>query len=296
MMDFIYELYQNDNFVLYLTIALVILIILFVLVLIFGKRDQKLEETRKLQKIEVDNAFKEEKKDPVKLESANSKTESEELEIPKKAKSIFDDTQVLPISKEPETNSLESRDEKDENVEVTSFKPAEETKKDLEPLKEEKVSKPKPLIDIEEESKPINLEQLEKNSFDDISLDLEKELSELESIKKEFNDIELPESKKEIVKEEAPKEETKKENKPYKSGPQVFSSVFVNKEKDEEKQVVAKSDIKKDERPKVNLFTIQDDEEEIELPSLKSEHKEEKKEPAKNFSFDDINGETYNIK
>ena len=291
MMDFIYELYQNDNFVLYLTIALVILIILFVLVLIFGKRDQKLEETRKLQKIEVDNAFKEEKKDPVKLESANSKTESEELEIPKKAKSIFDDTQVLPISKEPETNSLESRDEKDENVEVTSFKPAEETKKDLEPLKEEKVSKPKPLIDIEEESKPINLEQLEKNSFDDISLDLEKELSELESIKKEFNDIELPESKKEIV-----KEETKKENKPYKSGPQVFSSVFVNKEKDEEKQVVAKADIKKDERPKVNLFTIQDDEEEIELPSLKSEHKEEKKEPAKNFSFDDINGETYNIK
>ena len=191
MMDFIYELYQNDNFVLYLTIALVILIILFVLVLIFGKHDQKLEETRKLQKIEVDNAFKEEKKDPVKLESANSKTESEELEIPKKAKSIFDDTQVLPISKEPETNSLESRDEKDENVEVTSFKPAEETKKDLEPLKEEKVSKPKPLIDIEEESKPINLEQLEKNSFDDISLDLEKELSELESIKKEFNDIEL---------------------------------------------------------------------------------------------------------
>ena len=291
MMDFIYELYQNDNFVLYLTIALVILIILFVLVLIFGKHDQKLEETRKLQKIEVDNAFKEEKKDPVKLESANSKTESEELEIPKKAKSIFDDTQVLPISKEPETNSLESRDEKDENVEVTSFKPAEETKKDLEPLKEEKVSKPKPLIDIEEESKPINLEQLEKNSFDDISLDLEKELSELESIKKEFNDIELPESKKEIV-----KEETKKENKPYKSGPQVFSSVFVNKEKDEEKQVVAKTDIKKDERPKVNLFTIQDDEEEIELPSLKSEHKEEKKEPAKNFSFDDINGETYNIK
>lgn len=296
MMDFIYELYQNDNFVLYLTIALVILIILFVLVLIFGKHDQKLEETRKLQKIEVDNAFKEEKKDPVKLESANSKTESEELEIPKKAKSIFDDTQVLPISKEPETNSLESRDEKDENVEVTSFKPAEETKKDLEPLKEEKVSKPKPLIDIEEESKPINLEQLEKNSFDDISLDLEKELSELESIKKEFNDIELPESKKEIVKEEAPKEETKKENKPYKSGPQVFSSVFVNKEKDEEKQVVAKADIKKDERPKVNLFTIQDDEEEIELPSLKSEHKEEKKEPVKNFSFDDINGETYNIK
>ena len=51
-MDFIYELYQNDNFVIYLTIALVILIILFVVVLFLGKRDKKLEETRKLQKIE----------------------------------------------------------------------------------------------------------------------------------------------------------------------------------------------------------------------------------------------------
>ena len=68
MMDFIYELYQNDNFVLYLTIALVILIILFVLVLIFGKRDQKLEETKRLQKIDVD-AFKEEQpKEEVKVE------------------------------------------------------------------------------------------------------------------------------------------------------------------------------------------------------------------------------------
>lgn len=60
-MDFIYELYQNDNFVIYLTIALVILIILFVVVLFLGKRDKKLEETRKLQKIEL-NGFKEEKK------------------------------------------------------------------------------------------------------------------------------------------------------------------------------------------------------------------------------------------
>ena len=47
MMDFIYDLYQNDNFVLYLTIALVILVILFVVVLFFGKKDQKLEETKK---------------------------------------------------------------------------------------------------------------------------------------------------------------------------------------------------------------------------------------------------------
>ena len=80
MMDFIYELYQNDNFVLYLTIALVILIVLFVLVLIFGKRDQKLEETKRLQKIDVD-AFKEEKNDEVaKVEVKEEKQENVTLE------------------------------------------------------------------------------------------------------------------------------------------------------------------------------------------------------------------------
>ena len=78
MMDFIYELYQNDNFVLYLTIALVILIVLFVLVLIFGKRDQKLEETKRLQKIDID-AFKEEKKEETKLEVAPEPNKEENV-------------------------------------------------------------------------------------------------------------------------------------------------------------------------------------------------------------------------
>ena len=102
-MDFIYDLYQNDNFVLYLTIALVILIILFVVVFFFGKKDQKLEETKKLQKIEMD-AFKEEKTEPVKVEvnkeetdvKENVKEETEE----KPVKSIFDETRTIPLVKE----------------------------------------------------------------------------------------------------------------------------------------------------------------------------------------------------
>ena len=53
-----------------------------------------------------------------------------------------------------------------------------------------------------------------------------------------------------------------------------------------------------EDKPKVNLFSIEDDdEEEIELPTLKSEtKKEEPKKEVKSFSFDDITGETYNIK
>ena len=304
MMDFIYELYQNDNFVLYLTIAFVILIVLFVLVLIFGKRDQKLEETKRLQKIDVD-AFKEEKKDEVKVEvpakePEEIKTEKVEevkeeikpvtTEEPKVAKSIFDDTQVLPIADKVENKAT------DEEIKVTTFEPIKVEEKQEEPAVEEANKKEvnKPLIDIEEESKPINIKELDEINFDDINL--EKDLGELENIKNEFDSIKIPEVKE--VKEEKKEEKVieRNETKPFKPSPQVFSSVFVKKEEPVVEEV--KEEIKTEEKPKVNLFSIQDDEEEIELPPLKSteEKKEETKEEVKTFSFDDISGETYNIK
>ena len=304
MMDFIYELYQNDNFVLYLTIALVILIVLFVLVLIFGKRDQKLEETKRLQKIDVD-AFKEEKKDEVKVEvpakePEEIKTEKVEevkeeikpvtMKEPKVAKSIFDDTQVLPIADKVENKAA------DEEIKVTTFEPIKVEEKQEEPVVEEANKKEvnKPLIDIEEESKPINIKELDEINFDDINL--EKDLGELENIKNEFDSIKIPEVKE--VKEEKKEEKVieRNETKPFKPSPQVFSSVFVKKEEPVVEEV--KEEIKTEEKPKVNLFSIQDDEEEIELPPLKSteEKKEETKEEVKTFSFDDISGETYNIK
>ena len=80
MKDFIYELYQNDNFTLYLTIALVILIILFVIVFFFGKKDEKLEETKRLQKIELDT-FKKEEEAPAKLEVKEEPIPQEKEEI-----------------------------------------------------------------------------------------------------------------------------------------------------------------------------------------------------------------------
>ena len=309
MMDFIYELYQNDNFVLYLTIALVILIVLFVLVLIFGKRDQKLEETKRLQKIDID-AFKEEKKEETKLEVApepnkeenvipeatvEEKIEVKPAEAKKEVKSIFDDTAVLPIAK----NS-----EEPEEISVTTFEPTKiDIPEKIEEPKEEKLPSRKPLVDIEEESKPININELDEIKFDDINL--EKDLGELENIRKEFDSIEIPEIKKEEKNEVQPKIEERKENKYYKAGPQIFSSVFVNKEdpikvevKEDEKTTVTEPVKNDDAKPKVNLFSIEDDDdEEIELPTLKSEAKKaEPKEEVKTFSFDDITGETYNIK
>ena len=309
MMDFIYELYQNDNFVLYLTIALVILIVLFVLVLIFGKRDQKLEETKRLQKIDVD-AFKEEKKEDVtKVEVKEEPNESEILETTTKeevsatnvteevkpAKSIFDDTQVLPIASNEEKK--EDSKELTEKINVVTFEPknVEVSKEDVplikDEIKEEKSVKPL-FGDVEEEDKPIKLDEI---SFDDLAI--EKDLGELENIKNEFDSIKIPDVN-EVKKEEKVIE--RNESKPFKPSPQVFSSVFVKKEDPVVEEVKEENTLpeKKEEVHKTSLFSIQDDEDTIELPPLKMQKKkeEEKTEEVKTFSFDDISGETYDIK
>ena len=282
-MDFIYDLYQNDNFVLYLTIALVILIILFVVVFFFGKKDQKLEETKKLQKIEMD-AFKEEKTEPVKVElnqeeadvKENVKEETEE----KPVKSIFDETKTIPLVKE-EKEDIKPIAEP-QNVDVTTFEP-EATKK---------------------EEKPLFMTD-EQDLFGNDEEDIGKELSELAKLKQEFKSLDVEneekpllveedtipsrlDRKKEIVEKPVIKEE-KREEKKFKPGPQIFSSVFVNnnEEKKEDIKQEEKAEIKA-ENKKVSLFTIED-EEELELPTLK---KEEKKESV---NLDNITGETYNI-
>lgn len=250
MKDFIYGLYQNDNFTLILVIALVVLIIAFVVVYFFGKKDQKLEETKRLQKIELD-AFKQEEKVPEKVEV------KEELKKEDEVKETIN-----------------------EDVNVTEFIPdvTEEIEEEVNiPLKEEEV---KPLFkDHEEEEKPISINELANDLEDE---KLENDLSSLESIKKEFNSINIPEVKEEM------------EKPVFKPSPQIFSSVFVDKKEEnivsnnEEEHV---TEIKKEQKPMdAKLFSIIDDEDEedIELPSLKNEEVTN--------DLDKINGEVYNLK
>lgn len=250
MKDFIYGLYQNDNFTLILVIALVVLIIAFVVVYFFGKKDQKLEETKRLQKIELD-AFKQEEKVPEKVEV------KEELKKEDEVKETIN-----------------------EDVNVTEFIPdvTEEIEEEVNiPLKEEEV---KPLFkDHEEEEKPISINELANDLEDE---KLENDLSSLESIKNEFNSINIPEVKEEV------------EKPVFKPSPQIFSSVFVDKKEEnivsnnEEEHV---TEIKKEQKPMdAKLFSIIDDEDEedIELPSLKNEEVTN--------DLDKINGEVYNLK
>lgn len=251
MKDFIYGLYQNDNFTLILVIALVVLIIAFVVVYFFGKKDQKLEETKRLQKIELD-AFKQEEKVPEKVEV------KEELKKEDEVKETIN-----------------------EDVNVTEFIP--DVKEEIEeevniPLKKEEEVKPL-FKDHEEEEKPISINELASDLEDE---KLESDLSSLESIKNEFNSINIPEVKEEI------------EKPVFKPSPQIFSSVFVDKKEEnivsnnEEEHV---TEIKKEQKPMdAKLFSIIDDEDEedIELPSLKNEEVTN--------DLDKINGEVYNLK
>lgn len=251
MKDFIYGLYQNDNFTLILVLALVVLIIAFVVVYFFGKKDQRLEETKRLQKIELD-AFKQEENVPEKVEV------KEELKKEDEVKETIN-----------------------EDVNVTEFIP--DVKEEIEeevniPLKKEEEVKPL-FKDHEEEEKPISINELSSDLEDE---KLENDLSSLESIKNEFNSINIPEVKEEM------------EKPVFKPSPQIFSSVFVDKKKEnivsnnEEEHV---TEIKKEQKPMdAKLFSIIDDEDEedIELPSLKNEEVTN--------DLDKINGEVYNLK
>ncbi len=251
MKDFIYGLYQNDNFTLILVIALVVLIIAFVVVYFFGKKDQKLEETKRLQKIELD-AFKQEEKAPEKVEVKEElKKEDEEKETINEDVNV---TEFIPDVKE----------EIEEEVNI--------------PLKKEEEVKPL-FKDHEEEEKPISINELANDLEDE---KLENDLSSLESIKNEFNSINIPEVKEEV------------EKPVFKPSPQIFSSVFVDKKEEnivsnnEEEHV---TEIKKEQKPMdAKLFSIIDDEDEedIELPSLKNEEVTN--------DLDKINGEVYNLK
>lgn len=251
MKDFIYGLYQNDNFTLILVIALVVLIIAFVVVYFFGKKDQKLEETKRLQKIELD-AFKQEEKVPEKVEVKEElKKEDEEKETINEDVNV---TEFIP----------DVKDEIEEEVNI--------------PLKKEENVRPL-FKDHEEEEKPISINELSSNLEDE---KLENDLSSLESIKNEFNSINIPEVKEEM------------EKPVFKPSPQIFSSVFVDKKEEnivsnnEEEHV---TEIKKEQKPMdAKLFSIIDDEDEedIELPSLKNEEVTN--------DLDKINGEVYNLK
>lgn len=76
MQEFIESLYDIPNFKSYIAIAIAVLVVIFLIVLLTGKKDKKLEETKRLEKLDLD-AFKE-NSEAVKLETVSLSEPKEE--------------------------------------------------------------------------------------------------------------------------------------------------------------------------------------------------------------------------
>ena len=209
--EFILKLYENEHFVLYLTIALIIFIILFILIFIFGKKDQKLEETKRLQKIDFDKNKKPEEvvnKEEKKTQFSNEKTGILDNKV------IVNNTNSKVEVTDSQTNLLahnleEEKEPKEPNVIVFEPEINNNTLQSNELAKELKND----VIAKNDEIDNIAARKSEEINATDEKL--QKELNKLEKIKNEFNNIEIPQNDQKV---------------PYKPA-SVFSSVYVNDKK-----------------------------------------------------------------
>ncbi len=303
-MDFLEKLYSNENFGLYLVIAIAVLVVLFFIVLFLGKKDEK---------------------------------KTKELQVAKeKEKQLVENNATGPIAIKPIGEEVVSQQPKEEPI---ALEPITEAKVDETPLASEAIPTFKEVtnevpLEVKEEPQITNVNLTENinntpEEVDDETKEFDFEAladainKELESIKESknvevSNDIEVPvvnmpviEPVKEEVKEVKPvisekpfafptfetvepdkipeqvvnKEEIKPEIKPVieekPKMPNVFSSVYVNRneEKKEEVKPVKPAPF---ELPK-----------KIDLPKKAEEKKEEVKEVP---SFlDQIETESYQI-
>ncbi len=116
MKDFIISLYSNENFPIFLGLFIILLVIAFIVVYFWGRKDQKLVETRKLEKLKVEDAFKEtseKEKAEVREPEESSYEYTRTIELPRLSKDTgvktvnIDDFEKISDSIGRELDSLE---------------------------------------------------------------------------------------------------------------------------------------------------------------------------------------------
>ena len=313
MEDFLNRLYSYEYFGTYLMIAIAVLVLLFVIVLLFGKKDQKkreIEETKRLQQVTGEIAFKQvEKKEPVEVPMpSEAKLTNEQLE---------NDTIIVPnidalntdnVTKEEEIPNPVLPTEPVENIASPVLESKTDIEKDVvapqvEPVVETTVSEIVPPIDVtniepplelknsnvnseptepvltKEEEKPLVFENPTLNFDNNVKTDIPEtnEVNEPLTEVPTFNFDEIMESIEEAKKEPTPV--TPK-------APEVFSSVYAPKKEEME---IDLPQIKEEIKESTN------DDLDIELPSLKKDLEQSKPEFNSTVSLDDLTGESYNI-
>ena len=258
MEDFLNKLYNYEYFGTYLMIAIAVLVLLFIIVLFFGKKDQKkreIEETKKLQQINNQDAFKEEN-NVASVEIPNTVVP----EPPMTEEKLENDTIIV-----PNINNLAVDDTEPTNNDIPEpILPSENSNN-------EEVNIEEPVINNEQKVEQVNEPILEK-----------VEVPEAVSVEPTVPLVDVPDfNLDEII---SGVEEIKEEENNISKPTEVFSSVYVP-----EKEEV--------ELPKVEETKPKTDDLDIELPTLKKEVEEEQieKPELKDYNFDSISGEDYNI-
>ena len=274
MEAFLEKIYAIENFGTYILIAIGVLVVAFIVVLFLGKKDKKLEETRKLEALKKESKeepkkSKEEKKKPkekIKQEEMDiliPQPEKPEKEVDEKNEKLEEETKVE--IKEKLDNPLEEKEK--ESVSVFEFAPEKEAKAPIEEIKQEPVVEPTPVVIPEPEVKP------------------EPEV------------IPEPEVKPEPVVKPIPVEIPEPEPTPILEKEEIeipeFNFDDLSTTLDEPKEVFSSVFTPEEERPVIRIVTPEKEDEtptpsstEFDLPKLKEED---------GFSFDQIEGEEYNI-
>ena len=300
MEKFFNYLYSIEHITTYLVIAIVVLIALFFIILIFGKKDQKLEETKRLEALNANDNNKD-------TNTLKETSTPEKVEVP--AQNIEEKYPDILI---PENNTVNAVNDKieissvpeqaivpvEENIPVPQAEPV--VPPVVEPTPVVEPAPTKPVLDAIKEA-PLNIKEEIKEP--EITIP-EPEMPEVKVFDNHEEDEKpvrseslfdgfinpVSEEPKPEVKEPEPVVEPK-DNTGYNGTlpkAQIFSSVYVNNQNDLPKEEV------KEKSPALEIKDVDEvDEDAFELPALKTETHNSNDDNT--IGFDSIVGETYNI-
>ncbi len=327
MQEFLEKLYNYEYFGIYLMISIAVLVLLFIIVLFFGKKDKKVREIEATKKLQLEqantDAFKVEDNQnnvevsttletPVPTENVEPQPSEVTPSVDVTTPNLESDTLVFPTinmtenDNEPEEIKEEIKSDLNTNDDVAPIKeydlhPSEPTINDmiapmaeLSQNEEENVMSSEPVDDFAKVEMPLENEPI-LNKVEEKPFAFNNELEESQNDL--FSNVEVPEFNFDNLNTQEPVEE---EVKVPSKNIDVFSSVFAPKrEENIDLPEINNGEVKPEEREEVSVPSA--DEMEIELPTLKKEvveeHSNEKIEKPilKDYNLDDITGETYNI-
>lgn len=263
-MKFLENLYEMENFGLYLFAIIGILIVLFMIVLLLGKRDEK--KRKEEEKKEIENNTNVTQDTNITQETNNTQETNTKVEDEQNSTSFAFHDEVVPSPVEAPVSAPvqnvtleeESIPEVKEPVFTTTNSVLNDDVPSIEHEEQPKLEETPVVNVVTEETTPKIEAPVKEFDFDALANAISRELESIE--KKEIPKVEEPKTINSNFKTYEPvdleaKEELKEEvkNEPVKPRPvmpTVFSSVYVNREKE------VKEPEKKEEQPVKPSFDL----------------------------------------